>query len=178
MANIAFVLIVFILGTQNGNAQQSTDNIAYFKKPIYSSLTNDQLAESDSINLVNKLIADRLYFYNLYEMSYRMTDSALLEQKIFNLKTILVNNSYVGIKNLEFHKSAKDLFINSALLLITSLRGNLKELEKLHFPISLSQILDVKLKREIELAGGKWNRPEIQFETLESIRYKPRSIPE
>ncbi|MBK7466963.1 MAG: hypothetical protein IPJ43_09120 [Saprospiraceae bacterium] len=48
----------------------------------------------------------------------------------------------------------------------------------MHFPISLSQILDVKLKREIELAGGKWNRPEIQFETLESIRYKPRSIPE
>ena len=104
-------------------------------------MTNDQLGENDSINLINKLIADRLYFYNLYEMSYRMTDSALL-------------------------------------LLIESLRGNFKELEKLHFPISLSQILDVKLKREIELAGGKWNRPEIQFETLESIRYKPRSIPE
>lgn len=46
------------------------------------------------------------------------------------------------------------IFINSALLLITSFRGDLKELEKLHFPISLSQILDVKLKREIELAGG------------------------
>ena len=70
------------------------------------------------------------------------------------------------------------IFINSALLLITSFRGDLKELEKLHFLISLSQILDVKLKREIELAGGKWNRPEIQFETLEGIRYKPRSIPE
>ena len=141
-------------------------------------MTNDQLAENDSINLINKLIADRLYFYNLYEMAYRMTDSTLLEQKIFNLKTILVNYSYVGIKNLEFHRRAKELYIHSALLLIESLRGNIKELEKLHFPISLSQILDVKLKREIELAGGKWNRPEIQFETLESIRYKPRSIPE
>ena len=146
--------------------------------PYFPKLTNDQLKVLDSIFLVQKQNSDRLYFYNLYEMAYRMTDSTLLEQKIFNLKTILVNYSYVGIKNLEFHKSAKDLFINSALLLITSLRGNLKELEKLHFPISLSQILDVKLKREIELAGGKWNRPEIQFETLESIRYKPRSIPE
>jgi len=146
--------------------------------PYFPKLTNDQLKVLDSIFLVQKQNSDRLYFYNLYEMAYRMTDSALSEQKIFNLKSIINNYRFIGIKSQELHNSAKDLYLNAGLLLIKSLSGNLKELERLHFSKTLSGFLDVRLKREIELAGGKWNRPEIQFETLESIRYKPRSIPE